>query len=324
MPQACCLTTILAMATLFTVGCASAKMTSTPSSPLVEGSLSASDSALNFGNVQVGNSKTMSLTLTNTDTQSATVEISKITVSGTGFNASGVTLPLTLTAGQSVTLNISFQPSSAGTANGNLSVACTATNSTVTVALAGTGLGSGQLAVNPASLNFSGVTVGSSQSLKGTLSAGSSSVTVSSASWNGTGFSVSGISFPVTISAGQNVSFTVTFTPQTAGAVSGTVSFISNATNAPTSESLAGTGVQSTQHSVTLTWNPDASTVQGYYVYRGAQSGGPYTRISTLQPGTSYTDATVASATTYYYVVTALGANSVESGHSNQVVAMIP
>jgi hypothetical protein len=173
-------------------------------------------------------------------------------------------------------------------------------------------------------LNFSGVTVGSSQNQTGTLTAGSSSVTVSSASWNGTGFSLSGISFPVTVPAGQSVPFTVSFSPQTTGAVNGAVSFLSNASNSPTNETLGGTGVQASQHSVGLSWSPDASTVQGYYVYRGAQTGGPYTKLSTLQPGISYADTSVLSGQTYYYVVTALGSNSVESGYSNEAVAAIP
>jgi hypothetical protein len=147
---------------------------------------------------------------------------------------------------------------------------------------------------------------------------------VSSASWNGTGFSLGGISFPVTIPAGQSVPFTVTLAPQTTGPVNGTVSFLSNASNSPTNETLGGSGVQATPHSVGLSWNPDASTVQGYYVYRGAQTGGPYAKISTLQPGTSYLDASVLSGQTYYYVVTALGTNSQESTYSNEAVAVIP
>jgi fibronectin type 3 domain-containing protein len=106
--------------------------------------------------------------------------------------------------------------------------------------------------------------------------------------------------------------------------VSGTVSFLSNASNSPSNESLTGSGAQPTQHSVGLSWNPDASTVQGYYVYRGAQSGGPYSKVSTLLPSTSYTDTAVVSSQTYFYVVTALGTNSVESGYSNEAVATIP
>ena len=319
-----CVRTILALATLFSVGCAGTKMASTsPSSPTPAGSLSLSSSTLNFGNVQLGSAKSMLLALTNA-ASSAAVQISQVTASGPSFTVTGVTLPVNLAAGQSVTLSVDFKPTSAGSTSGNVSIASTATNSNISVGLSGAGLASGQLAVSPASMNFSGVTVGGSQNQAGTLTAGSSSITVSSASWNGTGFSLSGISFPVTVPAGQNVPFTVTFAPQTTGAVNGTVSFVSNASNSPTNETLGGTGVQATPHSVGLSWNPDASIVQGYYVYRGAQTGGPYTKISTLEPGTAYLDANVLSGQTYHYVVTALGTNSQESTYSNEAVAVIP
>src|SRR5579885_2725112 len=68
----------------------------------------------------------------------------------------------------------------------------------------------GTLAVTPASLNFGNVQVGSSASLKGTLSAASDAVAVSSAAWSGSGYSVSGVTFPVTIPAGKTVNYTVT------------------------------------------------------------------------------------------------------------------
>jgi Cep192 domain 4/Abnormal spindle-like microcephaly-assoc'd, ASPM-SPD-2-Hydin len=322
--RAYCLRTILALATLFSVGCAGTRMASTsPSSTTPAGSLSLSNSTLNFGNVQLGSAKSMSLALTNAGT-SAAVQISQVIVSGPGFTVTGVTLPVSLAAGQSVTLSVDFKPTSPGSTSGSVSIASTATNANISVGLSGAGLASGQLAVSPTSMSFSGVTVGGSQNQTGTLTAGSSSITVSSASWNGSGFSLSGISFPVTIPAGQSVPFMVTFAPQTAGTVNGTVVFVSNASNSPTNETWGGTSVQATPHSVDLSWNPDASTVQGYYVYRGAQTGGPYTRVSTLQPGTSYVDGSVLFGQTYYYVVTALGTNSQESTYSNEAVAVIP
>jgi hypothetical protein len=184
--------------------------------------------------------------------------------------------------------------------------------------------GGTQLAVSPPSLSFGNVTVGSGQKQTGTLSASGSGVTVSTASWNGTGFALSGISFPVTIPAGQSAPFTVTFTPQVPGNVTGTVSFLSDAANSPTDQQLTGTGNLSAQHSVTLNWSADPPPVQGYYVYRGLQTGGPYAKVSALQPVTSYSDATVSSGRTYYYVVTALGANSQESSYSNEAIASIP
>jgi|SRR5437870_567894 len=44
-----------------------------------------------------------------------------------------------------------------------------------------------------------------------------------------------------------------------------------------------------------------------YNVYRGTQSGGPYQRLNlSPQPDNSYTDATVQSGLTYFYVATAV------------------
>ena len=86
-----------------------------------------------------------------------------------------------------------------------------------------------------------------------------------------------------------------------------------------------GNATGTVQHSVTLTWAASTSTVAGYNVYRGVQSGGPYTRInSVLEAPTNYVDNTVESGCTYYHVVTAVDGNGLESAYSNQVVAVIP
>lgn len=293
-----------------------------PNSPPV-GNLSLSASNLSFGNVQVGAKKAMSLSVTSTGSQGTTVQITQITISGNGFTGNAVGLPASLAAGQSLTFTVDFTPKSAGKATGNLSITNDASNSPLMVSLSGSGLASGQLGISPASMTFSGVAIGAQQSQTGMLTAGSSGVTISSASWDGSGFSLGGISFPVTIPSGQSVPFTITFAPQVAGAVSGTVSFVSNASNSPTTGTLAGNGLQS-QHHVGLSWTPDAGTVQGYYVYRGTQTGGPYAKISSLQNGTTYVDSGVVSGQTYYYVVTALGNGPVESAYSNEAVAIIP
>lgn len=181
-----------------------------------------------------------------------------------------------------------------------------------------------QLTLNPSTMNFGSIAVGNSSSQNATLTAGSSNVAVSSAAWNGQGYSVSGITFPVTVPAGQSVPFTVTFAPQTAGALSGSISFVSNASNSPTVESLTGTGTQSA-HSVSLSWVPSTSQVLGYNIYRGTQSGGPYSKLnSALQASPSFSDAAVQSGATYFYVATAVGTDSVESVYSNQATAVIP
>ena len=185
----------------------------------------------------------------------------------------------------------------------------------------------GQLAASPATLNFGNVTLGSNSSLTGTLTASGADVAVSSAAWNGAGYSVTGITFPTTVSAGSNVTYTVTFAPQAAGSSPGSISFTSNASNSPATQSFTGDGTQvaPSAHSVALSWTASTSNVVGYNVYRGTQSGGPYAKLtSSPQPGTAYTDSSVASGATYYYVATSVDANSSESSYSNQAVAQVP
>src|SRR5205807_6496316 len=79
--------------------------------------------------------------------------------------------------------------------------------------------------------------------------------------------------------------------------------------------------------SATLNWDASTSAVVGYNVYRATQAGGPYTRLnsssSPIGP-TSYTDSSVQAGQTYFYVVTAVDANGVESVVSNEVQATVP
>lgn len=184
----------------------------------------------------------------------------------------------------------------------------------------------GALAVSPSTLNFGRVAVGNSASLTGTLSASNADVTVSSAAWSGSGYSVSGVTFPMSVAAGQSAQYTVTFTPPAAGTLPGSISFVSNATDSSPKQSFSGVGTQTTtQHSVSLTWNPSTSTVSGYNLYRGTQSGGPYSRLnSSMLLGTSYDDGGVPSGGTYYYVSTAVDADNNESAYSNEATAAIP
>jgi len=65
--------------------------------------------------------------------------------------------------------------------------------------------------------------------------------------------------------------------------------------------------------------------VAGYNVYRSAVSGSGYIKInSSLVAVLSYTDSTVQSGTTYFYVTTAVDSTGNESMYSNEVSAPIP
>jgi hypothetical protein len=86
------------------------------------------------------------------------------------------------------------------------------------------------------------------------------------------------------------------------------------------------TGSGSSSHSVSLSWTAStSSTVVGYNIYRGTTSGGSYTKLnSSLVTTTGYTDTTVLSGQTYYYVATAVDSTNVESADSNQAQAVVP
>jgi fibronectin type 3 domain-containing protein len=152
-------------------------------------------------------------------------------------------------------------------------------------------------------------------------------VTVTAANFTGGVFSATGLTLPVTIAAGATQTVAIKFAPAVSGPASGSVSFVSNAANSPASVTLSGAGVAPQQHSVDLSWvGSTSSGVVGYYVYRSTTSGSGYTKLNagSVAPTTTYTDSTVKSGMTYYYVVTAVDGSGTESSYSNQASAAIP
>jgi hypothetical protein len=280
--------------------------------------LTATPSTVSFGQVPAGASSTMSVVLTNDRTWKVT--LSAVTTTGSGFSISGATFPVTLNAGQSVTLKVTFAPQYAGLEGGSLFISGPAQ----AIPLTGTGTSPGQLSIAPAPLNFGNVPDGTTQTMPITLSASGASVTVNSASSSSSQFVLDGAYFPLTVAAGQSVTFNVAFSPASGGTVSGSLSFASNASNSQAVESLSGTGTV-TPHSVNLFWNSSSDAV-GYNVYRSTALSGTYSKInSTLEANTAYTDSTVAAGQTYYYAATSVSSSGQESARSTPVVqAVVP
>ena len=206
------------------------------------GQLALSSSSENFGSVIVGSNQSLSETVTNAGGSSVT--ISQIGISGTGFALSGITSPTTLAAGQSTSFSVTFAPQTAASDSGNITITSNAPNSTMTIPLSGVGIAPGALGSNPSSLSFGSVTVGHNQSLSGTVTnSGGSSVTISQIGISGTGLTLSGITTPMTLTAGQSATFRVSFTPASAGSVSGNVTITSNASNPTLTVPVSGIGV---------------------------------------------------------------------------------
>jgi hypothetical protein len=77
--------------------------------------------------------------------------------------------------------------------------------------------------------------------------------------------------------------------------------------------------------SAVLTWTASTTPVAGYDIYRSTTDGGPYILLnSTPVMDLTYTDTTVQSGQTYFYVTTAVDSTGTQSVYSNQVQAVIP
>lgn len=315
---------LLVLFPLLWSGCGSTgASTQNPGSNPGTPSVSVSPSSLNFANVTVGTSSSQSVTVTNAG--GADLVVSSVTLTGAGFSMTPLTFPLTIPAGSGRTVTVTFAPQSAGTVNGSVTISSNASATPTVFTVQGTGVSAAvpTLNVSPTTVSFGNAVVGTSSSKNVTLTNPSSvNVTVSAVTVTGAGFS-SGVQTPFTVSAGASSTVPVLFQPQAAGAVTGSINVVSSATNSPGSASLTGTGTL--QHSVDLNWSASTtSTVVGYNVYRGSQSGGPYQMLNTTLQSLTFTDGAVQSGTTYFYVVTAVDGSGVESAFSAEAPAVIP
>jgi hypothetical protein len=97
---------------------------------------------------------------------------------------------------------------------------------------------------SPSSVSFGNVQVGSKQTKYETLTnSGTSALMISQANVSGTGFSLSGLSLPITLNKGDSVTFNVVFTPKAGGSSNGGITVNSNASNSSLTIALSGTGV---------------------------------------------------------------------------------
>jgi HYDIN/CFA65/VesB family protein/centrosomal CEP192-like protein/ASPM-SPD-2-Hydin domain-containing protein len=292
----------------------------------VQAQLIANPSIASFGSVITGNSNTQPITLTNSGNASLT--ISQANVAGAGFTTTGLSLPNTIAAGGNTTFSIVFAPTTVGIVSGSVSLVNDAPGSPVFIPSNGTGVPiTALLDASPINLPFGVVNLTSYSSLATTLTNnGNSNVTISSVTVAGAAFTASGVSSGLTLAPNQSAVLTMTFAPTVNGPVNGNVMVGSSATNSPATVSLAGIGGSPTSHTAGLTWNASSTTgVTGYFVYRGIVSGGPYSKLnSPAVPATAYTDSTALSGPTYFYVVTAVDGNNVESSFSNEVSALLP
>jgi hypothetical protein len=206
-----------------------------------------SPTVVNFGKVGVGKQTTQTVAVANTG--SMPVSITQASISNPQFSLSGVTLPMSMATGQSGNFTVAVTPSATGTLTGTLTVQGSDGAAPAVVSLSATAVAAApQISLSSTSVQFGTVGIGSTSNLNLSISnTGSADLTVSVVSLTGAEFSVSGITTPKTISAGQSAPVALSFQPKVGGAAAATLSITSNDPANPTSTvALTGTGSTAT------------------------------------------------------------------------------
>jgi hypothetical protein len=206
--------------------------------------ISVSPASLNFGNVTVGQSASLTLTVKNTG--NATLNVTALNVSGAAFQVTSPSGPFNVAAGASAAITVSYT-AAAGTQTGVLSIASNdPANPTVTVALTGAGVSaaSASLSVSPSGLNFSSVPEGLARQLSVTVNnTGSAALTVTGLTVGGA-FSIVSPATPFTVTPGGFSKVVLEFSPVAAGGQAATLNIASNDPAQPNlAYSIWGTGL---------------------------------------------------------------------------------
>jgi Abnormal spindle-like microcephaly-assoc'd, ASPM-SPD-2-Hydin len=185
------------------------------------------------------------------------------------------------------------------------------------------------LTISTAGLTFGNVTVNTASTQPVTLtSTGTAPVTISSGTLSGTGFTMSGATFPVTLNPSSAVTLEVQFDPTATGAATGQLTIQSNSsTNSTAVISLSGTG-ESVVTEANLSWQAPSSSpvpIVGYNIYRSTGGSASYQLLnSSVDAQTTYVDGSVQAGLTYDYIVESVDSSGVESVPSNEATAIIP
>ncbi len=274
-----------------------------------------------------------SASISGAGTDSCTVTLSKAAATGglavsLASNNSDVTVPASVTVAAGAT-----------TASFTATVSSVSTSQTVTLTASASGaaetfalqLGASvpTLSIEATSIAFGDVVLNSPATQSLTLSStGTAAVTVSAATVTGTGFTASGVTFPLTLNSNQTATLSVQFDPTVAGAATGQLTITSNSSTGTSAVvSLNGTGAVAA-YEVNLTWDAPTSSpdpVAGYDVYRSPSGASSYAQLnSSVIAQAAYTDTTVQAGQSYDYIVESVDASGVTSIPSNMAGVTLP
>src|SRR5262245_8105768 len=207
--------------------------------------------SLNFGGVLLGSSTNLTLAVGNTG--NLNLSVTAISISGAEFSfATTPPVPVTIPPGGIINYTVRFAPTSIGSKSGTVSIASTdPMTPTKVVSLSGTGLGA-VISVSVPALDYGNVNVLASADRSLSIgNDGNQILTVSSVGFSGTDASLFSIPatppFPAAPAPGAFVTFTVRFSPTSAGSKTASLTLNSSDPVTPAKVvSMQGTGVGAT------------------------------------------------------------------------------
>jgi hypothetical protein len=205
------------------------------------GNLVLSPASLSFGSVVEGEVSTAQ-TITAENTGDLPVSLGTLGVNGAGFSVSANTCGATLAAGASCSFAVAFAPTEPGVLQGLLSYPGEYTGSPVGVQLSGTGVLPPAITFVPSQISFGAVATGTPASVPVKVeSTGGVAVTVGTAAVS-QGFALTG-SCPASLAPGASCTLTVSFSPQSTGALAGLLTLPASVAGGSVTAAISADGV---------------------------------------------------------------------------------
>ena len=291
-------------------------------------SATVSPSSLTFASQTPGTPSAAQIAiLTNTGT--AALGITNMALSGANAGDFAETSNCTssVAVGANCTISFTFTPSASGARVAMLTITDPASGGPQTVSLSGTGASTlTSIIVTPSSLSFGSQPIAMTSTVQTVSVTNTGTSTLNLASLAVTGANATDFAQTSTcgnpIVAGASCTIAVLFTPSASGARAAALSISGNVVGGSQTVSFSGSG----SHDVIVSWSDGSSGLMGYNVYRGTTAGGEASAPVNSVPGDNinFTDQSVASGTTYYYVVRAVAASGTESAASTETAATVP
>jgi Abnormal spindle-like microcephaly-assoc'd, ASPM-SPD-2-Hydin/Flagellar-associated PapD-like len=280
--------------------------------------------AVSFLEVPAGETYTQTVRITNIS--EGTFQIKRITASSAEFGITGIVLPVVVAPGMNETFTISYKGAPETHADAQLRIVTSAGDMPLALkAKASAMKDERELTASEAGIKFEDVAVGNSSEKEVVLTnTGNRALNISGVSVSGAEFSLSGAG-AVSLSPGQKISLDVKFAPKSVGRQTSNLRVLSAEGGSLLEIPLNAAGVAASQNVVKLNWEENPASVGGYVIYRSADPTGPFTRLPAQAIASAeYVDTGLAAGHTYYYVVTSVGADEVESEYSTPISATVP